>query len=127
MVLFCGLCIFNVHMCFSLIALVRPFFMRFSFCSIPIVKCIRAGTQVLRKYGRQTVRKIASPILYMAVLSDNETSLWEREKIGVAIIGACAFMVVLNRIHKYLSCLRCWEKGECYVASQEDAKLITTF
>lgn len=87
--------------------------MRFSFSSIPIVKCMRAGTQVLRKHGRHTIRKIASSIFYMAVLTDNETSLWEREKIGVAIIGACAFMVVINRIHKYIPCLRCWHKGEC--------------
>lgn len=38
------------------------------------------------------------------------TDLWDQEKIGVAIIGACAFMVMLNRIHKYLPVVKCWKK-----------------
>jgi len=36
--------------------------------------------------------------------------IWEKEKIGVAIMAVGIFMLCFNRIHKYLPFLRCWPK-----------------
>lgn len=38
--------------------------------------------------------------------------IWEKEKIGVAIMAVGIFMLCFNRIHKYLPFLRCWPRGE---------------
>ena len=40
------------------------------------------------------------------------TSTWETEKIGIVITFSCLMMVLFNRAHKYVSCVKCWSKGE---------------
>jgi len=37
-------------------------------------------------------------------------TIWEEEKIGVAIMAVGIFMLCFNRIHKYFPFLRCWPR-----------------
>ncbi|XP_039263497.1 A-type potassium channel modulatory protein KCNIP1-like isoform X3 [Styela clava] len=78
------------------------------------VRSVRSGSSTLVRYVACILRRSSVLISRMAgrrpTIGIEDGDLWDREKIGVAIIGACAFMVILNRIHKYLPCLKCWKK-----------------
>jgi len=37
---------------------------------------------------------------------------WEVERIGIVIACSCVIMILVNRLHKYIPCLKCWKKGK---------------
>ena len=41
-------------------------------------------------------------------------NIWETEKIGIAIIGSCVLMALINRMHQYLPFFKCWSTGSCF-------------